>query len=60
MSTILWIKRIGRPKKIEKKWKIVLIPFSCPNDMSEVYNDEPIEDSRLRAVVDYVKVWLSS
>jgi integrase len=28
------------------------------NDMSAVYNEEPVEDSRLRAVTDYVRAWL--
>ena len=26
--------------------------------MSAVYNEEPVDDARLRAVMDYVRAWL--
>ena len=28
------------------------------SDMSAVYNEEPVEDGRLRAVTDFVRAWL--
>ena len=30
------------------------------NDMSAVYNEEPVEDYRLKAVTDYVRDWLNN
>ena len=30
------------------------------NDMSAVYNEEPISDKRLKSVTDYVRKWLRS
>jgi integrase len=30
------------------------------NDMGAVYNEEPIEDARLRGVTDYIRAWLFS
>jgi len=29
-----------------------------PDDMGDVYNEEPVDDSRLQAVTDYVRAWL--
>ena len=30
------------------------------NDMSAVYNEEPVDDARLKAVTDFVRAWLVS
>jgi integrase len=30
------------------------------NDMSAIYNEEPVEDSRLQAVTDFVRTWLTT
>ena len=41
-------------------WRSIMGHAPTANDMSAVYNEEAVEDSRLLAVANYVHDWLFS
>ena len=49
---------IGEKSRDKDAVRAIMGHVEGVNDMSAVYNEEPIEDSRLRAVTDYVRTWL--
>ncbi len=49
---------IGEKSRDKDAVRAIMGHTEDPNDMSAVYNEEPVEDSRLRAVTDYIQAWL--
>ena len=49
---------IGEKSRDKDAVRAIMGHTEAANDMSAVYNEEPVEDSRLRAVTDFVRAWL--
>ena len=49
---------IGKKARDKDAVRAIMGHAEDANDMSAVYDEEPIEDSRLKAVTDYVRAWL--
>ena len=49
---------IGEKSRDKDAVRAIMGHTEAANDMSAVYNEEPVEDNRLRAVTDYVRAWL--
>ena len=49
---------IGEKSRDKDAVRAIMGHAESANDMSAVYNEEPVDDSRLQAVVDYVRAWL--
>jgi integrase len=50
---------IGEKSRDKDAVRAIMGHVEGVNDMSAVYNEEPVEDSRLRAVADFVRAWVS-
>jgi integrase len=49
---------IGEKSRDKDAVRAIMGHTEAANDMSAVYNEEPVDDERLRAVTDYVRGWL--
>ncbi|HUT09843.1 MAG TPA: tyrosine-type recombinase/integrase [Thermoguttaceae bacterium] len=49
---------IGEKSRDKDAVRAIMGHAEAANDMGAVYNEEPVEDARLRAVADYVRAWL--
>jgi len=49
---------IGEKSRDKDAVRAIMGHTEAANDMSAVYNEEPVEDNRLRAVTDFVRAWL--
>lgn len=49
---------IGRKSRDLEAVKAIAGHVDDPDDMSAHYDEEPVDDARLRAVTDYVRAWL--
>jgi integrase len=49
---------IGEKSRDKDAVRAIMGHAESANDMSAVYNEEPIDDDRLRAVTDFVRTWL--
>ena len=49
---------IGEKSRDKDAVRAIMGHTESANDMSAVYNEEPVDDARLRAVMDYVRDWL--
>ena len=49
---------IGEKSRDKDAVRAIMGHTEAANDMSAVYNEEPVEDNRLRVVTDYVRAWL--
>lgn len=49
---------IGEKRRDKDAVRAILGHAEAAHDMSAVYNEEPVDDERLRAVTDYVRAWL--
>jgi integrase len=49
---------VGEESRDKNAVRAIMGHAEAANDMSAVYNEEPVEDARLRAVTDYIRGWL--
>ncbi len=49
---------IGKKARDKDAVRAIMGHAEDANDMSAVYDEEPIEDGRLKAVTNYVRAWL--
>ncbi|MCG2684293.1 MAG: site-specific integrase, partial [Planctomycetales bacterium] len=49
---------IGEKSRDKDAVRAIMGHAEASNDMSAVYNEEPVDDTRLRAVTDYIRAWL--
>lgn len=49
---------IGEKARDKDAVRAIMGHVESSSDMSAVYSEEPVEDSRLRAVTDFVRAWL--
>ena len=51
---------IGEKSRDKDAVRAIMGHADAANDMSAVYNEEPVEDDRLEAVTAYVRDWLNN
>ena len=51
---------IGEKSRDKDAVRAIMGHAESANDMSAVYNEEPVDDSRLKAVTEFVRGWLNS
>ena len=51
-------KTVGKKARDYEAVEAIMAHADDANDMSAVYDEEPIEDSRLKAVTDFMRAWL--
>jgi hypothetical protein len=51
---------IGEKNRDKDAVRAIMGHAEAANDMSAVYNEEPVEDSRLKAVTEYVRAWVAT
>jgi integrase len=49
---------IGEKSRDKDAVRAIMGHAEASNDMSAVCNEEPVDDARLQAVVDYMRAWL--
>jgi integrase len=51
---------IGEKSRDKDAVRAIMGHAEAANDMSAVYNEEPVDDARLKAVTNYVRAWLNA